>query len=112
MKLRSTRDEYWPAARVSATSVIEKVTPTTVIIEPAMVDRMARAPSASGPIEAATGRCSSTSSRARPSAPDAMISGTNQKLWSRRSQMRRMVLTRAPCVGPGQRRRTRGRRLW
>src|SRR5664280_181673 len=49
MKFRRMRDVYWLEARASVTRVIENVTPTTVIIEPAIVDNMPRAPAAPEP---------------------------------------------------------------
>jgi hypothetical protein len=49
MKLRSTRGEYWLAASDKATTVIEKTTPATVIIDVAIADSMPRAPSAPAP---------------------------------------------------------------
>ncbi len=44
MKFRNMREVYWLEASASVTSVIENVTPTTVIIEPAIVDNISRAP--------------------------------------------------------------------
>ncbi len=49
MKFRRMRDVYWLDARVSTTKIMENVTPTTVIIEPAIVDIIPRAPSAPAP---------------------------------------------------------------
>ncbi len=46
MKLRRMREVYWPDASASVTRVIENVTPTTLIIEPAIVDNIPRAPAA------------------------------------------------------------------
>ena len=48
-KLRSRRGPNCCDARVSATIVIENVTPATVIIDPAIVESTARAPSAFHP---------------------------------------------------------------
>ena len=49
MKFRRMREVYWLEASASVTKVIENVTPTTVIIEPAIVDNIPRAPSAPAP---------------------------------------------------------------
>ena len=49
MKLRKTFDVYWLDANDSATMVMEKTTPATVIIEPAIAESMAREPSAPEP---------------------------------------------------------------
>jgi hypothetical protein len=49
MKLLSNREPNWDDARESVTIVMEKVTPATLIIEAAMVDRRARA--SAGPPE-------------------------------------------------------------
>ena len=49
MKFRRMREVYWLEASASVTRVIENVTPTTVIIEPAIVDSIPRAPSAPAP---------------------------------------------------------------
>lgn len=49
MKFRSMRDVYWLEASTSTTKIIENVTPTTFIIEPAIVDIIPRAPSAPAP---------------------------------------------------------------
>src|SRR5689334_20352051 len=49
MKLRRMREVYWLEANASVTRVMEKVTPTTVIIEPAIVDSIPRAPEAPAP---------------------------------------------------------------
>ncbi|MDH6143587.1 hypothetical protein P3T35_005622 [Kitasatospora sp. GP30] len=46
MNVRSIRGPNWVEARVSATMVIEKTRPTTVISAAAMVLRIWRAPSA------------------------------------------------------------------
>ena len=52
MKFLSMRGVNWLDARERATIVIENVTPATVIIEPAIVDSILRAPSALDPIKA------------------------------------------------------------
>jgi hypothetical protein len=49
MKLPRTREVYWLDASASVTRVIENVTPTTVIIELAIVESICRAPSAPTP---------------------------------------------------------------
>jgi hypothetical protein len=49
MKFRRMRDVYWLEASANTTKIIENVTPTTVIIEPAIVDIIPRAPSAPAP---------------------------------------------------------------
>ena len=49
MKFRRMREVYWLEASASTTRVMENVTPTTVIIEPAIVDIIPRAPSAPAP---------------------------------------------------------------
>ena len=46
MNTRSNLGPYCCDARVSATTMIEKATPATVIIDPAIVISVARAPSA------------------------------------------------------------------
>jgi hypothetical protein len=43
------REAYWLEAKASTTKIIEYITPKTVIIEPAIVDIIARAPSAPNP---------------------------------------------------------------
>ena len=49
MKFRRMREVYWLEASASVTNTIENVTPTTVIIEPAIVDNTPRAPAALAP---------------------------------------------------------------
>ena len=49
VKFRRIREVYWLEAKASVTRVIENVTPTTVIIEPAIVESIPRAPSAPAP---------------------------------------------------------------
>jgi hypothetical protein len=49
VKFRRMRDVYWLEAIANTTKIIENVTPTTVIIEPAIVDIIPRAPSAPDP---------------------------------------------------------------
>jgi hypothetical protein len=49
MKFRRMREVYWLEASVRVTRVMENVTPTTVIIEPAMVASIPRAPAAPAP---------------------------------------------------------------
>jgi hypothetical protein len=49
MKFRRMREVYWLEAIASTTRIIENVTPTTVIIEPAIVAIIPRAPSAPAP---------------------------------------------------------------
>src|SRR5688572_18540441 len=91
MKLRSIREVYWLDASARVTSVIEKVTPTTVIIEPAIVESTSRAPPAPEPKtrghRSIHGRACPESSSIKPRA-SAMLAakiseGTNQKLLRR-----------------------------
>jgi hypothetical protein len=49
MKFRRMREVYWLEASARVTRVMENVTPTTVIIEPAMAASIARAPSTLAP---------------------------------------------------------------
>ncbi|HUS98613.1 MAG TPA: hypothetical protein VMX97_17955, partial [Hyphomicrobiaceae bacterium] len=49
MKFRRMREVYWLEASASTTKIMENVTPTTDIIEPAIVDIIPRAPSAPAP---------------------------------------------------------------
>lgn len=49
MKFRRMREVYWLETSASVTNTIENVTPTTVIIEPAIVDNTPRAPAALAP---------------------------------------------------------------
>src|SRR5665647_143683 len=49
MKFRRMREVYWLEASASTTRIMENVTPTTDIIEPAIVDIIPRAPSAPAP---------------------------------------------------------------
>jgi hypothetical protein len=49
MKFRRMREVYWLEASAKVTRVIEKVTPTTLIMEPAMVVSIPRAPAAPAP---------------------------------------------------------------
>ena len=106
MKLRRIRDVYWLEASASVTSVMENVIPTTVIIEPAIVDSMPRAPAApepkrrgqrasqSWPAEAST----SINPRARLMLAATISEGMNQKL-ARRLPMRNLILCTGRWVG-------------
>ena len=91
MKFRRMREVYWLEASASVIKVIENVTPTTVIIEPAIVDRIPRAPSAPTPNRRGQpdSHClpplESTSIKANATPMLAVIisAGTNQKLERR-----------------------------
>jgi hypothetical protein len=81
-------------ANDKATSVIEKTTPATVIIDPAMIPSTALAPSAP-PVNSRsqrrinqfmTGRSRATLMKARSTAALAMTAGMNHKLDRIRSQ--------------------------
>ena len=94
MKLRNTRGLYWVAADESTTSVIEKITPATVIIEPAIAVSMARAPSVPAPNSPGQ-RCISMDANRRSSwiratasavAPVTMMPGISQRLVRNRCQ--------------------------
>lgn len=88
MKFRSTLDEYWLEANDSDTIVIEKITPATVIIEPAIVDSMPREPAAPAPNKRGqlsrtfwpSMRSVSISANASVTAAQTITAGTNQKL--------------------------------
>ena len=96
MKLRRMREVYWLEASASVTKVIENVTPTTVIIEPAIVDNISRAPSALEPNRrgqrashwALPVVCASIKTIARTMLPATISEGTNQKLDGRALQYR------------------------
>src|SRR5436190_9028305 len=97
MKLRSTRGEYWLAARDSATTVIENTTPATVTIEVAIADNRPRAPAAPEPNRRgqrfdksiSTVDCSSTRPTAAATLAQSIRQGRNQRLpWSARHQLR------------------------
>jgi hypothetical protein len=72
MKWRRMRGEYWLDASDSATMVIENVTPATVIIEPAMLVKRPREPSAPTPNR----RGQRPSSHSRPSHASTSIRAT------------------------------------
>ena len=57
MKFRKMREVYWLEAIASTIKTIENVTPTTVIMEPAIVDIIPRAPAA--PTPNSCGHCAS-----------------------------------------------------
>ena len=88
MKFRRMREVYWLEAIANTINTIEKVTPTTVIMEPAMVDIMPRAPSAPAPNSRGhrANHCSLTAesapikTAARPMLARTIIDGINQKL--------------------------------
>ncbi len=88
MKFLRIREVYWLEASTRATRVIENVTPTTVIIEPAIVDNIWREPSALAPnrcgqrashCEFAV-ECTLTNAIARAMLNARISEGTNQKL--------------------------------
>ena len=91
MKFRRMREVYWLEASASVIKVIENVTPTTVIIEPAMVASIPRAPAAPAPNRrgqsAIQSRLPAESASIKPTARtmlNATISdGRNQKLARR-----------------------------
>ena len=95
MKFRRMREVYWPEASESVTRVIENVTPATVIIEPAIVDNIPRAPSALAPNRSgqrASHRSlplepASTKATARAMLTATISEGTNQKLDRRLLQI-------------------------
>ena len=106
MKFRRTREVYWFDASASTTKVIENVTPTTVIIEPAIVESIPRAPAAPAPkrrgqrlihcwlpVESAS--IKATASK----MPSPIISdGKNQKLSRKTLQIRLSLFkVRAPA---------------
>src|SRR5688500_10247891 len=86
MKLLTTRDVYWLEASERATRVIEKVMPTTVIIELAIVDSISRAPSAPAPnsrghlCNISGGRLTSIRHTASTMLLATISDGRNQKL--------------------------------
>jgi len=88
MKFRKRRGPNCEEARVSATTVIEKVTPATVITDPAMVDKRDLAPSGPAlyrylPMEL-EGKVKLSSmkrrKKAKHMAENDMRPGTNQRL--------------------------------
>ena len=111
MKLRRTRDEYWLAANDSETMVMEKTTPATVIIEPAIVDSMPREPAAPAPNRrgqlamtfCASIRSVSISANASVTAAQTITAGTNQKLDRRSVKRSRgffMIVRVPPSLHP------------
>src|SRR5665811_1650188 len=88
MKFLRIREVYWLEASVRATRVIENVTPTTVIIEPAIVDNISREPSALAPNRCGQRashcviavECNLTNAIARAMLNARISEGTNQKL--------------------------------
>ena len=101
MKLRRMRDEYWLAASARVTVVMEKVTPATVIMEPAMAVSSPREPSAPAPksrghASARAPRLSTSSSvntTARATLMATRTVGTNQRLVRRASMISRSLFT-------------------
>ncbi len=87
---------YWLEASASVTKIIENVIPTTVIIEPAIVDNIPRAPSALAPNTRGqrASHCSipvesnSINAAARTMLTATISEGTNQKLECRLLQSR------------------------
>ncbi len=96
MKVRNMREVYWLDANASATKTTENVTPTTDIIELAMVDISACAPVAPAPNR--RGHCSSKRALVIESASimtaaktmhtATITDGKNQKLDHRTFQIR------------------------
>jgi hypothetical protein len=106
MKFRRMREVYWIEASASVTKVIENVTPTMVIIEPAIVDNIPRAPSAptpnrlgqrashgSLPMESA-----SIKATARAMLAATISEGTNQKLVRKLLQNRLNLVMAQPSM--------------
>ena len=95
MKFRKMREVYWLEAIDNTIKTIENVTPTTVIMEPAIVDNIPRAPSALAPNRSgqrASHRSlplepASTKATARAMLTATISEGTNQKLDRRLLQI-------------------------
>lgn len=94
MKLRSKRGPSWDEASERVTNVIEKTTPATVIIDPAMIPSTALAPSAP-PVnvqprlsvnQRVTDVSTVTLTNANATATTVMSVGMNQKLDRTRFQ--------------------------
>ena len=103
MKFRRIREVYWLEAKASVTRVMENVTPTTVIIEPAIVDNIPRAPSALTPNRRGqrASHCplqlesTSINATAKTMLNARITEGTNQKL-ARRLPRIRLILFMTP----------------
>ena len=91
MKFRRMREVYWLEASASVIKVIENVTPTTVIIEPAIVANIPRAPAAPAPNRRGQSaihvslpeESASIKPTARTMLNATISDGTNQKLARR-----------------------------
>ncbi|CAA9301124.1 MAG: hypothetical protein AVDCRST_MAG40-366 [uncultured Gemmatimonadaceae bacterium] len=115
MKLRRMRGVYWLDACVTATVVMEKVTPATVIIEPAIAESIERelpalAPKTRGQrasASASTRADSSTIPTASAMAPSTIAPGTNQRLPRSCAQSAAILprIGRRPRAGPAPWRR-------
>lgn len=94
MKFRRMRELYWLDASVNASKVMEKVIPITVIIEPANVDNICRAPSAPTPNKrghwlsqrSLVAESVSINTTAKTMLPAIISEGRNQKLDRRLPQ--------------------------
>ena len=94
MKFRRMREVYWLEAIASATRVIENVTPTTDIMEPAMVESIPRPPAAPAPNRrghlasnlSPTKRSTSIRAMASTMLPATINEGRNHRLERRSLQ--------------------------
>ncbi len=111
MKFRRMREEYWLEASASATNVIENVTPTTDIIEPAIVESIPRAPSAPAPKRrghrdshmSITEESASIRATASTALPATISEGRNQRLERTMLQSCLILFMRHPPGNGGTR---------